>query len=126
MLSRIAAGAFCVATLITLASAKDAVGRAGRAWVADVVERVEGAAALVAGTSRSRKARTVDVHIRVAADGTVLDVRFGNPPPPESIGKRLKAAVAAAAPFGPPPSELLAPDGVTDLDFPVRMAVPGR
>lgn len=122
MLARIAAGAMGVIVLFGPVAAKDAVGVRARIWIANVVERVEGTATLVAATAGRRKTRTVDVHIRVAADGAVVDVAFGNPPPPEAVEKRLRAAVAAASPFGPPPSELIAPDGATDLDFPLRIA----
>lgn len=124
MLARIVVAALCLGGVITPVSARDAVGRAGRAWVADVVERVQGTAALLATTSASgaRKVRTVDIHIRVAADGALLEVAFGNPPLPEGTEKRLRAAIAAAGPFDPPPNELLAPDGSTGLDFPLGIA----
>ena len=122
MLARIVVAALCLGGVLIPASARDAVGRAAREWVADVVERVQSAASVTAATSGKRKVRTLDVHVRVAADGAVLEVAFGEPPPSEGTEKRLRAAVMAAGPFGPPPSELLAPDGSTGLDFPLRVA----
>ncbi len=119
MLVRIAAGAMCVLSLHNPAPAKERASRAARAWIMSVLERVEGTAALVATTSGGRRARTVDVHLRVAANGEVLGVEFGNPTLSETNERRLRSAVIAAAPFGPPPSELLAPDGATELDFPL-------
>lgn len=124
MLARIAAGAISVIVLFGPVEAKDAVGASARAWIANVVERVEGTARLVIATAGRRKARKVDVHIRVAADGTILDVEFGNPPPPDALETRLRGAVAAAGPFGPPPDALLALDGTTDLNF--TLDIPDR
>lgn len=121
MLARIAAGAMGVIVLFGPVSAKDAVGARARAWVANVVKRVESKVALVAATTGGRKVRNVDVHLRVAANGTVQDVEFGNLPLTDALEKRLREAVLAAGPFGPPPNALLAPDGTTDLDFPMRV-----
>lgn len=122
MLARIAVAALCLGGAVLPASARDAVGRVARAWVKDVVERVQGTAATTAVTSGKRKVRTIDVHVRVAADGAVLEVAFGKPPLSGGTEKRLRAAVMAAGPFGPPPNELLAPDGSTGLDFPLGVA----
>lgn len=122
MLTRIAVAALCLSGVVAPVSARDAVGRAARTWVANVVERMEGTAARVATTSGKRKVRMIDVQVRIAADGAVLEVAFGNPPPSEATEKRLRAAVMAAGPFGPPPNELLTPDGSTSLDFPLRVA----
>lgn len=117
MLALIAAGAMGVIVLFGPASAKNVVGARARAWVANVVERVEGAAAPVAAPTGRRKTRTIDVHIRISANGTVLDVAFGSRPLSETLETRLREAVVAVGPFGQPPNALLAPDGTTELDF---------
>ncbi|CAO4178451.1 Energy transducer TonB [Methylorubrum aminovorans] len=93
-----------------------------RAWVENVVGRVEGTAQLVVATASGSKIRKVDVHIRIAADGAILNVEFG--PPPDALDTRLREAVVAAGPFGRPPQALLAPDGMTDLNF--TLDIPDR
>lgn len=125
MLTRIAVVALCLGGMLASAYARDAIGRAAHAWVAEVVERVQGTAASVAAISGTRKVWAIDVHVRVAADGTVLEVAFATLPPMGDTEERLRAAIVAAGPFVPPPKGLLAPNGTTSLDFPLRI-VDGR
>jgi hypothetical protein len=126
MSARTLASAFCLAALIVPASAREAISAAARAWLADVVERVEATASLAAAAPGTRRARTVDVHMRIATDGTVLEVRLGQTAVPGPTEKRLQSAVATAGPFDPPPRELLASDGSTELSFPLRLPDPRR
>lgn len=122
MPARTLAVALCLATLSTPGSARETVDAAARAWVADVVERVQAAASPAAASPGTGKARTVDVHVRVAGDGTVLEVGFGPAELPASCEDRLRTAVGTAGPLRPPPRELLTPDGSTELSFPLRLS----
>lgn len=121
MLARIAAGALCLVSLAAPAFAREPVSRDARAWVANVVERVQGTAALVAAPTAARKGRVFGIHLRIATDGSVQDISFDSPLPSGVLGRRLEAAIVAASPFDPPPVELLTLDGATSLDFPLTV-----
>lgn len=120
MPSRTLAAAVCLACLLVPASAREGVSRAAREWVAAVVGRIEETSRLGARTSAAGKIRRVEIRLRVDRDGSVLGVEVERAAT-NVVEKRVRAAVAAAAPFEPPPGELLAADGSTELSFPLEL-----
>lgn len=121
MLTRIAAAVLFLAVSMISTSARPTISHAARAWVADVVERIQRTTSAQAIGPRTGT-RTTNLRIRVAADGAILDVAFDDPSLTRETERHLKAAVEAAAPFGSPPGDLLALDGTTDLDFPLEIS----
>lgn len=120
MRSRALAAVACLACLLTPTSAHDGVSRAAHAWMSAVVTRVS-EVARPETHDPTGKVRTIEIRIRVAADGSVLGVEVEHPISDNFIEKRVKATIATAGPFAPPPRELLAADSSTELNFPVEI-----
>jgi TonB family protein len=69
-----------------------------------------------------RRYVVVEVRVVLAADGTLRDVSVERGSGSRRTDDMALAAVRAAAPFRPPPEELLTRDGTADLRFPMKMA----
>lgn len=122
MLSRNVVTVVCLACLCAPASARDRVSLAARNWVTSVVTAVSEAARQVEPRTRG-KGRTVQIRVRMAGDGTVLDVTIERPAVDALTEKRVRKVVIAAGPFERPPIEMLAADGSTELSFPLETSV---
>lgn len=120
MSSRALAGAACLACLLAPASAQDGISHAARTWMSAVVTRVSEVMRLDTHAPAA-KVRTIEIRIRVGADGSVIGVEVERPTADNLIEKRVKTAIATGGPFAPPPSELLAADGTTELSFPLEI-----
>lgn len=122
MLSRNGVTVVCLACLCAPASARDRISLAARNWVTSVVTDVSEAARQIEPRPRGT-GRTVQIRVRVAGDGTVLDVTIERPAVDALTEKRVRKVVIAAGPFERPPIEMLAADGSTELSFPLETPV---
>lgn len=122
MLSRNVIRVACLACLCAPASARDQVSLAARDWVTSVVTDVSEVVRQIDLRPRG-KGRTVQIRVRVAGDGTVLDVTIEHPTVDARMEKRVREVVIAAGPFERPPIEMLAADGSTELSFPLETHV---
>ncbi|MEH3119614.1 MAG: TonB family protein [Methylorubrum populi] len=86
-----------------------------KAWVAGVVSRI-GMADRAAAAGRGGQ---VTVRVRIEADGALGGIVLEEGP--AALGARAARAVQAAAPFPPPPPELLTLEGFTELSFPLTL-----
>jgi protein TonB len=114
----------CLLCLSAAVSARDLpdAGPAVTRWLSDVVTKVDAAGRPGAPPRRAGRFGTVTVRIRVAADGSLQGATVEKSSGTEALDRRAVAAVRAVAPFEPPPSELLAEDGTTELAFPLELA----
>ncbi|AWN43330.1 TonB family protein [Methylobacterium durans] len=114
----------CVCVVLCLPApgalrAEPAVGAAVRQWLSTVVTRIGAADRAEAPRSRGG---TVTIRVRIAADGSLKDASVEGGSGSAALEARALAAARAAAPFAPPPSELLTEDGTTELSFPLDLA----
>lgn len=119
MPSRALTSAVCLACFLLPAMAVEGGSLAARKWVTSLVSRV-GEAVRPDSIDPANKQQMVEIRVRVAVDGSILNVVVELPSVDEVLEKRIKAAVAATGPFEPPPGELLAADGSTELSFPIE------
>ncbi|GEP06559.1 TonB family protein [Methylobacterium oxalidis] len=98
--------------------AEPAVGAAVRDWLSEVVTRIGAADRAAAPRARGG---IVTIRIRIAGDGSLKDAAIENGSKSGALGPRAVAAARAAAPFAPPPPELLTEDGTTELSFPLDL-----
>jgi protein TonB len=111
----------CLSAAVSARNLPDG-GPAVTEWLSDVVTKVDTAARAGAPPRRAGRFGTVTVRIRVAADGSLRGVTVEKSSGTEALDRRAVAAIKTAAPFEPPPSELLAEDGITELAFPLELA----
>ncbi|MCJ2081830.1 TonB family protein [Methylobacterium sp. J-090] len=104
------------------ASAQTRVTPEVREWLSALVAKVATAVEVTRPTPGKRRPVVVEVRVVVAADGTLRDVSVERGSGSRRTDESALAAVMAAAPFGPPPKELLARDGTADLSFPMELA----
>lgn len=117
--SRLSRACLCLLLLSAVpAQAEPSVSPAVRRWIATVVTRIGEAGQ----SSTPARAGTVEIRLRVAADGSLRDVAIERGSGSAELDARILAAARAAAPFGPPPRALLTEDGTTELSFPVHLS----
>lgn len=100
-------------------------------WVAMVVTKVsrsgqEAFQDLPSSISRNSRAAiaegTVTIRVRIGADGTLEGAKIEESSGSDALDRRALQAAKAAAPFKPPPANLLTLEGFTELAFAVEFA----
>jgi protein TonB len=104
------------------ASAQTRVTPEVREWLSALVAKVATAVEVTRPTPGRHRLVVVEVRVVVAPDGMLRGVSVERSSGSGRTDDRALAAVMAAAPFGPPPKELLARDGTADLSFPMELA----
>lgn len=104
------------------ARAEPGVPPAVRRWIAAVVTKVGEADGAPAPGQPRGQSGTVEIRLRIAADGSLRDATIERGSGSVARDARALAAARAAGPFGPPPRALLTADGTTELSFPLDLA----
>jgi protein TonB len=105
------------------ASAQTRVTPEVREWLSALVAKMATAVEVTRpAPGQRRSVVVVEVRVVIAADGTLRDVSVERGSGSRRTDDSALAAVMAAAPFGPPPKDLLARDGTADLSFPMELA----
>ena len=102
------------------ASAQTRVTPKIREWLSALVAQVTTAEEATGAAPDRRRFVVVEVRVVVAADGTLRDVSVERGSGSRRTDEAALAAVRAAAPFGPPPEDLLTREGTADLGFPME------
>ncbi|KQP42740.1 hypothetical protein ASF49_02575 [Methylobacterium sp. Leaf104] len=92
-----------------------------RAWLSDVIAKIDAADPGRTAPARRRRIGTVVVRVEIAADGFVNRVDVEGSSGVADLDQRAQRLVRAAGPFSPPPKPLLTPAGTTELSFPIRL-----
>ncbi|MDP4023358.1 TonB family protein [Methylobacterium sp. NEAU 140] len=95
---------------------------AARRWLSTVVTRIGEAdrPTGAAGSGTRTRAGTVEIRIRIARDGSVIDAQVERSSGSAARDAGALAAIRKAGPFPSPPAELLMADGTTELSFPLE------
>ncbi|MFB0492013.1 TonB family protein [Methylobacterium sp. OAE515] len=115
------------------APARGAEGPRVRAWLSDLITRIDAVDRAGARPRSGRRAGTVVVHVEIAADGSLQRIEIERSSGVPDLDRRAlravqgavqgKAAglVQGAGPLAPPPAALLGGAGVADLSVPVDL-----
>jgi TonB family protein len=107
------------------AAARDAPAARGepavRAWLTDLVTRIDDADRARPRTGPDRSSGTVVVRVVVAADGSIRGALVERASGSPRLDRRALRAVQGAGPLAAPPAALLTGTGLVDLSVPVRL-----
>lgn len=94
-------------------------GPAVRAWLSDLVTRIDAADRAGGRPGSGRRGGTVVVHVEIAPDGALQRVEVERSSGVRDLDRRALRAVRNAGPLSAPPAGLLGIAGVADLSIPV-------
>lgn len=103
------------------AGARTAPGPAARAWLSDLVTRIDAADRAGTRPGPDRGRGTVVVHVQIAADGAVQGAEIEESSGSPRLDERALRAVQGISPAPVPPAALLGEDGIVDLSIPVAL-----
>ena len=111
--------ALCVSLILFswLAEPAAAVTARTRDWVSMVVTKIAKAAG-----DPAVEGGTVTIRVRIESTGALADVGIDTSSGSAAIDARALLAVKSAAPFKPPPRQLLTLEGFTELSFPLQLS----
>jgi TonB family protein len=108
--------------LIVLTSPVQATpGPAARAWLSDLVTRIDAADRAARRPGSDRRGGTVVVHVEIAPDGSLQRVEVERSSGSPDLDQRALRAVRGIGPLSAPPAALLGIAGVADLSVPVEL-----
>ncbi|MCJ2090008.1 TonB C-terminal domain-containing protein [Methylobacterium sp. E-005] len=96
-------------------------GPAARAWLSDLVTRIDAADRAGRRAVSGRPIRTVVVHVEIAADGAMQRIEIERSSGAPDLDQRALRAVRGVGPLSAPPVSLLGHTGVADLSIPVEL-----
>lgn len=96
-------------------------GPAVRAWLSDLVTRIDAADRAERRPGAGRRAGTVVVHVEIAADGALQRVEVERSSGSPALDRRALRAVRGVGPLTAPPPGLVGSAGVADLSIPVAL-----
>ncbi|MGT2481875.1 energy transducer TonB [Methylobacterium oryzae CBMB20] len=98
-----------------------APGPAARAWLSDLVTRIDAADRAERRPGPGRGRGTVVVHVQIAADGAVQAAEVEESSGSPKLDQRALRAVQGISPAPVPPAALLGGTGTVDLSIPVEL-----
>ncbi|SEO49639.1 protein TonB [Methylobacterium sp. UNC300MFChir4.1] len=116
-----AAVVFGLALSSAAVAARTAPGPAARAWLSDLVTRIDAADRAGTRPGPGRGRGTVVVHVQIAADGVVQGAEIEESSGSAKLDQRALRAVQGISPAPAPPAALLGVDGIVDLSIPVAL-----
>jgi TonB family protein len=96
-------------------------GPAARAWLSDLVTRIDAADRAERRAGSGRRAGTVVVHVEIGADGALQRAEVERSSGSPALDQRALRAVRGVGPLSAPPAGLLGSAGVADLSIPVEL-----
>ena len=96
-------------------------GPAARAWLSDLVMRIDAADRAERRPGSGRRAGTVVVHVEIAADGALQLAEIERSSGSPALDQRALRAVRGVGPLSAPPTGLVGSAGVADLSIPVEL-----
>ncbi|GAB6969271.1 cell envelope integrity TolA family protein [Methylobacterium phyllosphaerae] len=107
---------------LALASGAQATpGPAVRAWLSDLVTRIDAADRAQRGSGTARGGGTVLVHVQIGPDGAVQSAEIEQSSGSPKLDQRALRALQGINPTSAPPPALLSGDGIVDLSIPVEL-----
>lgn len=96
-------------------------GPAARAWLSDLVTRIDSADRAERRPGSARRGGTVVVRVEIAADGALQRAEVERSSGSPSLDQRALRAVRGVGPLSAPPPGLVGSAGVADLSIPVEL-----
>jgi TonB family protein len=103
-----------------VAEARSAPGPAARAWLSELVTRIDAADRAETRQAPGRGRGTVLVHVQIAPDGAVQAAEIEQSSGSPKLDQRALRAVQGISPAPVPPAALLGEAGIVDLSIPVE------
>ena len=101
--------------------ARAAPGPAARAWLSDLVMRIDAADRAGRRPGSGWRGGTVVVHVEIAPDGVLQRAEVERSSGSPDLDQRALRAVRAVGPLSAPPAGLVSSGGVADLSIPVEL-----
>lgn len=92
-----------------------------RAWLSDLVTRIDAADRAGRRPGSGRRAGTVVVRVEISADGALQQAEVEHSSGSPDLDQRALRAVRGVGPLSAPPIGLLGTAGVADLSIPVEL-----
>ncbi|APT30968.1 hypothetical protein MCBMB27_01677 [Methylobacterium phyllosphaerae] len=92
-----------------------------RAWLSDLVTRIDAADRAQRGSGTARGGGTVLVHVQIGPDGAVQSAEIEQSSGSPKLDQRALRALQGINPTSAPPPALLSGDGIVDLSIPVEL-----
>lgn len=96
-------------------------GPAARAWLSDLVTRIDAADRAERRPRSGWRSGTVVVHVEIAADGALQLAEVERSSGSRALDQRALRAVRGVGPLSAPPAGLVGSAGVADLSIPVEL-----
>ncbi|MCJ2065200.1 energy transducer TonB [Methylobacterium sp. J-088] len=101
--------------------AQAAPGPAARAWLSDLVMRIDAAERAERRPGSRRRGGTVVVHVEIAPDGVLQRVEIERSSGSPDLDRRALRAVRGVGSLAAPPKGLVGSTGLADLSIPVEL-----